>query len=66
MTVYMQVSFALVFGFGRLFLGPQLVYLTVFADNPIPVKVSSVLLLLSIMFLDMHVFLFRTDGPEKN
>lgn len=47
-----DVCFALVFGIARIGLGPYLVYLTVFADNPIPVKVGA----LGIQFVSIFWF----------
>lgn len=47
-----DVCFALVFGFARVVLGPYLVYLTVFADNPLPVKLGA----LGIEFVSIYWF----------
>ncbi|KAH7432120.1 hypothetical protein KP509_07G009200 [Ceratopteris richardii] len=47
-----DICFALVFGFARVVLGPYLVYLTVFADNPLMVKIGA----LGIQFISIFWF----------
>ncbi|MCO5554727.1 hypothetical protein L7F22_008261 [Adiantum nelumboides] len=63
-----DISFALVFGFARVVLGPYLVYLTVFADNPIMVKVGA----LGIQFVSIFWFykiarmaVYKLSGGKK-
>lgn len=63
-----DICFALVFGFARLGLGPYLVYLTVFAKNPLPVKVGA----LGIQFVSIFWFYkiarmayYKLSGSKK-
>ncbi|KAI5074226.1 hypothetical protein GOP47_0010187 [Adiantum capillus-veneris] len=63
-----DICFALVFGFARVVLGPYLVYLTVFADNPIMVKVGA----LGIQFVSIFWFykiarmaVYKLSGGKK-